>query len=47
MSFDKDNSNIVVSGGWDNNVIIWDIRMKEPSRLIYGPFICGDSIDVF
>ena len=24
--FDQENSNLVISGGWDNNVMVWDTR---------------------
>lgn len=40
------NSNLVISGGWDNTVVIWDIRMKVAVRSIYGPHICGDALDM-
>lgn len=39
-------SNILVSGGWDKRVIIHDTRSKEICATIYGPYICGDSIDL-
>ena len=38
--------NIIVSGGWDNTVQIWDIRVGHAVRSIYGPHICGDALDV-
>ena len=38
--------NILVSGGWDATIMIWDLRAKEGVGYIYGPYICGDSIDV-
>ena len=41
----KDN-NIFVSGGWDQKVIIWDIRQPDSAIHIGGPNICGDSIDI-
>jgi len=40
------DSNLVVSGGWDNTVQIWDIRSGRSCRSFYGPHICGDSLDV-
>ncbi|CAG9335515.1 unnamed protein product [Blepharisma stoltei] len=36
----------VISGGWDNNVLIWDVRTRRVQKCIYGPHICGDAIDV-
>jgi len=45
--FDHEDPNIIVTGGWDERVLIWDLREKAPVRRIYGPRICGDGIDVF
>jgi WD40 repeat protein len=46
VKFDQEDPNLVVSGGWDNNVKVWDIRQPNPCRSIYGPYVCGDSIDL-
>ncbi|XP_069703951.1 WD repeat-containing protein 5 homolog [Periplaneta americana] len=36
-----------VTGGWDDMVKIWDIRVKNGCiRNIRGPHICGDAIDL-
>ncbi len=40
------DENMVVSGGWDNTVQIWDMRLGYAVRSIYGPHICGDALDV-
>lgn len=40
------DDNIVVSGGWDNTVQVWDLRVGASVRSIFGPHICGDSLDV-
>lgn len=37
---------MLLSGSWDNNVKIWDIRMGAAVRSIYGPYICGDALDI-
>ena len=38
---------MLISGGWDYRVLIWDIRQKKPeANQIYGPLICGDGIDM-
>jgi len=42
----RDDENIVVTGGWDNTVQIWDIRSGVSVRSIFGPHICGDALDV-
>lgn len=43
--FHPKNSNLVVSGGWDNTIQVWDISTRRSVRSLYGPHICGDSID--
>lgn len=44
--FVSEDPNLIVSGGWDKNIKIWDIRTSQCVRSIIGPFIAGDSIDV-
>lgn len=44
--FNKDNDNMLISGGWDNTLQIYDVREKNIVASIYGPHICGDSIDI-
>lgn len=46
VRFKPDNENILVSGSWDNTVQIWDIRTEKAQRVIYGPHIAGDTIDI-
>lgn len=36
----------MVTGGWDSNIFLWDLRMSRVARQFHGPHICGDSIDV-
>ena len=44
--FDCEDSNIIYSGGWDRQVLFWDVRQgKKQTGQISGPEICGDSID--
>ena len=40
------DENLLLSGGWDNQILFWDLRSGLPVREILGPHICGDSIDV-
>eukprot|EP00055_Hartaetosiga_balthica_P002380 m.3754 g.3754 ORF g.3754 m.3754 type:complete len:329 (-) comp2121_c0_seq1:1255-2241(-) len=42
--FSPSDHNIIVSGGWDKTVIIWDQRQQRPIDHIYGPEITGDGI---
>ena len=44
--FHPTHENIIVTGGWDNTVQIWDIREGQAIRSFFGPHICGDSLDV-
>ena len=47
VKFAKEDENLMISGGWDNNIFIWDLRQGTPVRSIYGPKICGDSLDIY
>lgn len=45
VKFLEENSNLLISGGWDHTILFWDIRVKNPVEYIYGPAIFGDSLD--
>ena len=44
--FVNEDPNMIVSGGWDKNIKIWDVRANACVQQVIGPSICGDSIDV-
>ncbi len=46
VKFDKEDENLVISGGWDKSVKIWDIREGAIVRSFCGPFVCGDALDI-
>jgi COMPASS component SWD3 len=46
VKFNPYDPNILLSGGWDSTMMINDLREKGPVGYIYGPHICGDTIDV-
>ena len=46
VKFVPDEPQLLLSAGWDNTVQIWDLRTSQPCASIYGPHVCGDSIDV-
>lgn len=46
VKYKPDDSNVILSGGWDNTVQIWDVRAGQSVRSIYGPHICGDALDI-
>ena len=46
MKFHPTDENVLLSGGWDNTIQIWDLRVKHAVRGIYGPHIAGDALDI-
>lgn len=46
VNFHKENSNLLASGGWDNTVQFYDLKTGTIVNSVYGPHICGDSIDM-
>ena len=46
MSVKWIDHNYILSGGWDNNIFIWDTRNSQVIRTFYGPRVYGDSLDV-
>jgi COMPASS component SWD3 len=46
VKYHPKDSNLLVSGGWDNTVQIWDCRAGHSIRSIYGPHLCGDALDL-
>jgi len=47
LKFNPKDENMLLSGGWDNNVFIWDIRHEAPVGHILGPSITGESLDIY
>lgn len=41
-----DDPNILVSCGWDSNMLIWDMRVKKSVGVVYGPNLSGDALDI-
>jgi COMPASS component SWD3 len=46
LNFHKENTNLLASGGWDNTIQFYDLRDGTVVQSIFGPHICGDSIDM-
>lgn len=42
-----ENFNVIVSGGWDGSIKIYDLRDSAPIGTIGGPECSGDSIDLY
>ncbi len=46
VRFHPSNANVLLSGGWDGVVHVWDTRVGRSVRRWEGPHICGDSLDI-
>ncbi|CAE6952501.1 ago [Symbiodinium sp. KB8] len=46
VKFSDESPFTLLSGGWDRCVHVWDTRTGRSERDIFGPYICGDGIDV-
>lgn len=45
VKFNPQEPNMIVSGGWDRTIQIYDLRTRGPVNFLYGPHICGETID--
>lgn len=41
----EDQPNILLSAGWDGNLLIWDLREAKGIASIHGPNVSGDGLD--
>jgi WD40 repeat protein len=46
LKWKYDDDNVLISGGWDNTILMWDLRSNNCFRSIFGPHIAGQSIDI-
>ncbi|ESO89175.1 hypothetical protein LOTGIDRAFT_229075 [Lottia gigantea] len=47
LKFHPEYRDIFLSGGWENHLKIWDVRTNDGvKRTIWGPHLCGDSLDM-
>ena len=46
VKFFPNDTTTIYSGGWDKTIQFYDTRTCKVSNSIYGPEICGDSIDI-
>ena len=37
---------MLISAGWDEMVLLWDLRTGFSEKYIYGPLVCGDALDI-
>eukprot|EP00760_Papus_ankaliazontas_P014965 PhM_4_TR16202/c0_g1_i1/m.42210 len=48
--FAPQDENILISGGWEQTLCIWDMRVNTNHGLvgeIFGPYLCGEALDVY
>ena len=46
LKYHKDNPKVLISGGWDDNVIFWDLNTGTPIKVLLGPHIFGEGLDI-
>jgi len=46
VKYHPEDPNILLSGGWDNNLLKWDLRARSPVQTAYGPHIAGTALDI-
>ncbi|CEL91874.1 unnamed protein product [Vitrella brassicaformis CCMP3155] len=46
LKFNPTAKHLLVTGGWDHTVQVWDTRSQAAIRTIYGPFVAGDAVDI-
>ena len=46
VKFSKKDPNLLLSAGWDNTILLYDLRAKEVQHYLYGPHVCGDGLDL-
>lgn len=47
VKFHPTNPNLIISGGWDNVIFVWDTRHEGPVSHILGPNVSGEAVDVY
>jgi len=46
VKFNPFDRNMLVSGGWDANVNVYDIRARRAVHQLFGPNLSGEAIDI-
>ena len=46
VKFSKKDPNLLLSAGWDNTILMYDIRARSVQNYLYGPHVCGDGLDL-
>jgi WD40 repeat protein len=46
LKFHPQQPNVILSGGWDNTVQLWDLRKGHSVRSFWNCYLCGDAVDI-
>jgi WD40 repeat protein len=46
VCFIPNDNNMLLTGGWDNTIQVWDLRKGTSIRSLYGAYLCGDALRV-
>ncbi|KAG7492241.1 hypothetical protein MATL_G00011750 [Megalops atlanticus] len=46
VNFHPNREREFISGGWDNTVQFWDTRQQNSVRMVLGPHVCGDCLQI-
>ena len=47
VKYHPQDQNIIISGGWDRTIQIYDVREGRTVGSVYGPNVSGDSLDIY
>ena len=45
VAWNPHHRTVLATGGWDDTVQLWDTRVARSIKSIFGPHVCGDSLD--
>lgn len=45
VKYNRANPNLLCSAGWDNTIIVHDLRKKGPIAGMLGAYVCGDALE--
>ncbi|XP_055777472.1 U5 small nuclear ribonucleoprotein 40 kDa protein-like isoform X1 [Salvelinus fontinalis] len=46
VTFHPEMEREFISGGWDNTIQFWDTRQQHSVRMLSGPHVCGDTLQI-
>ncbi|KAL0984494.1 hypothetical protein UPYG_G00142210 [Umbra pygmaea] len=46
LTFHPEKETEFISGGWDNTIQFWDTRQQRSVRMLSGPHVCGETLQI-